>query len=190
MVAPTRGAPVTGLAAYRLLVRSTRGLTFFIPGIVSPKYSSGSNYVLPARFTLECWVKVPSSGGSNLGLLTCWTASTGVMLFIEATTVTFMFRVNGTDLDSGMRYPLNALTNGAYMHCVGTYDGTSRSIFINGQLTNGPTSGVAITPAATPLLTHDGTGGAAFTGIVADPAIYARALTAAEVQAHYRAGAR
>lgn len=180
------GLPRTN-RGYSDVVRGTSGLLTFWPGPgpLAGSITSFFNYIFPpGAFTLEAWATTPTAGG-NRGLLSMF-ATNGALLWLNTTgNGRFSFQVNSTNMDSGIQ----VIAGGKY-HVVGTYDGTSRAIYVNGTLRSGPTSGVTPTSVSTPLVTgnYAASGVANFAGVISDPAVYQRALTAAEVLAHYNAG--
>ena len=81
-----------------------------------------------------------------------------------------------------------AIQVGSIYHVVGTYDGTTERLYINGvQVTSAALTG-AITTSSNSLTI--GSGGAAgyFAGTIDDVAVYGTALSAARVASHYTAG--
>lgn len=82
--------------------------------------------------------------------------------------------------------PLNV-----YAHVVGTYDGASLRLYVNGVLAAGPTPDprVSTATAAPALIGSERPGGGQhFAGSIDETAIYDRALTAAQILAHYKMG--
>jgi hypothetical protein len=175
---PIGGAPGPK-PTYEALVRLHRPDVYW-PGNMSVSVSA-ANYVMPLVFTLECWVKW-LAGNTNTGIFSCWN-SNGSMLWV-ATDGNIKFHVNGTDVSAGV-----GSSNGVWTYLVATYDGTYRTIFVNGAIAGGPTSGVTPVAATSKLMTHGYTG---LTGnlsaTVADAAVYSRALSPAEVWQHYLVG--
>ena len=179
----TGGAPF-GRRSYNSLIRATPGLVTYWAGQMGNLTTSINNYTMPTgAFSMECWVRITSVAG-NVGLWAQWN-SVGPMIWVDATFARYMFHVNSSDIDSGV-----APTANRWQHVVGTYDGTSRAIYVDGSLKGGPTSGVTPSAATSPLLfgNYTGSGNGGLTGTGADGAIYNRALTPAEVSRHYIAG--
>jgi len=179
--------------SYSTVIRATAGLVTYWPGgifnnsITNVPSTSVNNYTLPAQWTMEIWVKFTSGSPGNCGIFSVWTTN-GVMLWVDSTNARYKLHVNATDLDSGIAPAL-----GFWTYLAGTYDGTSRSIFVNGRLLGGPTSGVAPVAVSTPLIAGNyagsGNGGVAgLPGSLRDAAVYSRALSPAEVYQHYLAG--
>ncbi len=81
-------------------------------------------------------------------------------------------------------------TNGAWYHVVGTCDGTNAAIYVNGQLRNSGTVDLNYVGSSSGLRIGSGVCcGEYMAGLVDEPSLYNRALTAAEVFALYDAGA-
>jgi Concanavalin A-like lectin/glucanases superfamily len=145
-------------------------------------------------FTLACWA-YPTSIPNGVGIITkdytifgngtvqyelgfsMDTGSTGLSIpgvgFYDGTW-RFCYR------SSGANVPLNA-----WIHMVGTWDGTSLKLYINGSLDQTTTPGSAL-PTITTNHTfigrrHDNTLVTFFPGLLDDARIYNRALTAADV---------
>ncbi len=141
---------------------------------------SNANAVLPSpQISLEAWVNGESSMTNN-GIMGAW-SSAGSMLYV-ATTIAFY--TSGTSIVGP------TLVLGATTYIVGTFDGTYRRLYINGLLAAGPTAGTVPEPnPAIPfqISGYGNVGGVYFDGTIDEPAVYNRALTDAEVWAHYQA---
>jgi hypothetical protein len=88
-------------------------------------------------------------------------------------------------------YGSRDVNDGQWHHVAATYDGTNQSLYVDGTLdTTGPDSGL-IAQTSDPLClgnTANSYGNCVLDGLVDQPSIYNRALTAAEIQAIYAAG--
>jgi len=175
------GIPRPGLE-YDSLIRATPDLHLFWAGYLPNPQTSVANFVMPAQHSLEIWVRWTTIN-SNRGILSNWSTN-GAILFV-ATDSRIKFQIDGTPLDSGL-----TPTTGIWYHIVATYDGTSRRLYVNGNLLGGPTAGAAASAVSTPLITHNyvGSGQADLAGVMADAAIYSRALDAGEASQHYVVG--
>jgi hypothetical protein len=176
------GLPSSRLS-YTSVVRRTPGLVLFWPALGGAVLSSVNNFVMPARHTMECWAKWTSVAG-NAGIFSNWAGIQGTMLWVNVGNVVAMHYDN-----SDMSFGLTPGT-GTWYHLVGTYDGTNRATYLQGQLVSGPTAQAAPSAVSTPLVTRNyvNSGNAGMSGSVGDGAIYARALSASEIQAHWLAG--
>lgn len=143
----------------------------------------------PLRFSVECWVKPTSTTGQYLVSLqdrtaggrigyTLWknngSAGFGVMAGIG--TASTGVAVNGATV---------AAVGGVY-HVVGTYDGTTLKLYVNGNLEG--SANLTYVPAT---VNQPGFSLGSRNGSTADPsyiqdvALYTRALTQAEIKNHY-----
>jgi hypothetical protein len=160
------------------MVATTAGVVLFWPGTFF-RSTSASTFVMPsAAFTMESWFKW-TVVASNTGILSNWNGGNGSMLLIDVGTGQIRLYCNSSGIDS------ITPTAGLWYHVVGSYDGTNRRLYVNGNLLAGPSSGV--TPSAGGVALATGQyGGANFAnGISADVAIYSRALTPGEIHDHY-----
>jgi concanavalin A-like lectin/glucanase superfamily protein len=120
-----------------------------------------------------------------------WTDGYG--LFYRSSGTTIDFYVNSWGLAVAATVALDRWT-----HVVGTYDGATVSLYLNGALAASTSYSTAITHATNALYigsgaTGSGTAGPAgyfWGGIIDDVALYNRALSATEVQLHYTSGSK
>ena len=86
---------------------------------------------------------------------------------------------------------LTALQPGTWYHVVGTYDGTTMRMYVNGVQVDSNASSRSIPDHASALAMGTKNGGGAYLGGTMDEvAIYSSALTAQQVSEHYNAGRR
>jgi Concanavalin A-like lectin/glucanases superfamily/Fibronectin type III domain len=152
------------------------------------KVSASSTLSLTAPLTLEAWIK-PSSlpvSGSFTSILT--------------KPESYSLQFNGPKLEftviqSGTRRRLQAeagaIVAGKTYYVVGTFDGTTQRLYVNGALlASAALSGTAsVTTNPLYLASWDGAK-EFFAGTVDEAAIYKKALSAAQVQAHYEAAVK
>jgi hypothetical protein len=81
----------------------------------------------------------------------------------------------------------SALATNAWSHVVGTYDGATLRLYVNGVLKSSAASPAA-QENANANFTLGGSGGARLQGYLDEVAVYDRALTAAQVTNHYNKG--
>jgi hypothetical protein len=151
----------------------------------SVKVPSASALNLSNAITLEAWIKpnaLPASG-SFASVLT------------KAESYSLQFngpRLEFTVIQSGTRRrlqaPVGAVVTGSAYYVVGTFDGTTQRLYLNGvQIASQALSGSA-TSTSTPLYVGSWDGSSEFfNGTIDEPAIYNKVLSAAQVQAHYNA---
>ena len=110
----------------------------------------------------------------------------------------FYILVGPGGTDSGTAYVLssNAVTVNTWTHVAGTYDGSTLKVYLNGALDGEGAYSNGIFPGTNSLGIGAATGGASpgsmltpFPGMIDEPTLDARALSASEIQAIYNAGA-
>jgi concanavalin A-like lectin/glucanase superfamily protein/fibronectin type III domain protein/lysyl oxidase len=141
---------------------------------------------LSSPFTLEAWIKpaaIPAAG-SFASVVT------------KGSSYSLQFngpRLEFTVIQSGARRrlqaPAGAVVAGQAYHVVGTYDGATRRLYLNGtQVASGALTGPA-TASTYPLAIASWDGREEFyRGTVDEVAVYRSALPAARVSAHWNAG--
>ncbi len=141
---------------------------------------------LTRTFSLEAWIKPTSL------------PATGVFRSVMTKAESYSLQFNGprlefTVMQSGTRRrlqtPTGAIAAGGTYHVVGTFDGSTQRLYVNGvQVASVALSGVATTN--TNALYVGSWDGASefFNGTIDEPAVYNATLSAAQVAAHYRAG--
>ena len=136
-------------------------------------------------FTVEAWV-VPSRV----------TYPEGVLVVDKGNAWGLQVQANGTPafalpFSRGRAQGSQALAVGRLYHLVGTYESGTISLYVDGELT-GRDAAAAVTRTAEPV--HIGRGLSPnrfqFEGLIRDVAIYDRVLGAAQIETHYREGAR
>jgi hypothetical protein len=138
-------------------------------------------------FTLEAWVRpafLPASG-----------SFASVVSKPEAYSLQFNGgRMEFTVIQSGARRrlqaPAGAVAAGATAHVVGTYDGATQRLYVNGKLVASRAQTGRASAVTYGLSIGSWNGGGEFLGgLVDDVAVYAKTLPAARVLAHFDAGA-
>mgnify|MGYP000181961513 CR=1 FL=1 len=134
--------------------------------------------------TLEAWVQ--NSEENNKGLLGRWFAGTACyMLYKPAADNTFNFYINSNYVSSGV------VTARDWHHVVGVYDGATKKVYVNGVLANSLNETATINTSSDPIEIGRFYGGPdtrTLENQIAQPRIYNRALTAAEVLQNYNSG--
>lgn len=156
-------------------------------GSFSRSDSTLAGYV--SAWSLEAWVKRTATwSGENAAISTNYTGAK----------VTYALRTNGNRIQAAFwpndgagwkvaQSTFDLALNTTY-HVVGTWDGTTLRLYINGTLDNSSTPGVS--PGATTIV-YLGRRGYADERLAADidePAIYPATLSAGRILAHYNAG--
>jgi hypothetical protein len=141
---------------------------------------------LTSAVTVEAWVKpsaIPASG-----------AFATVVTKAEAYSLQFNGpRLEFTIIQSGVRHRVQAaagaVTSGNIYHVVGTYDGSTQRLYINGSqaASAGLTGAISTNTNPVRIASWDGSG-EYLSGVVDEVAIYSTALSSARVANHYANG--
>ncbi len=141
---------------------------------------------LTNQFTVEAWVNLDALPGSGTHYIV---AKPGAYyLSVTGTTPTWRFGFEPTLLLVGGGEVASATgpTSGETYHVVGTYDGSTLRLYVNGVLagSTSETDTVVTTANALRIGSYDGTSGFV-NGRIDEVAVYSAALTAAQVSDHY-----
>ena len=139
-----------------------------------------------ARVSLEAWIK-PTSLPSSGNFASVLTKAESYSLQFNGPKMEFTIIQSGTR--RRLQAPSGAIVAGQAYHVVGTYDGTTQRLYINGaQVASAPLTG-AISTNSNPLTIGAWGGGQEFfKGTIDEPAVYGSVLSTARVSAHYQAG--
>lgn len=156
--------------------------------------NSNSLNLAGEQLTVEVWVKwsvPPSSAGGWANILSKnQTLSWGphYQLQHNSDNSHFEFAISTTNQNNAYLRSTTTITQGQWYHVVGTYDGTHSKIYVNGILENtaSVSGNLLSSPASVYFGAKDGSS-RYFTGVLDEAAIYALALTEAEVAARYAA---
>jgi hypothetical protein len=172
------------------------GVTLGQPGAVAgdtaASFGSGAAVVLPASaaldlrsaFSVEAWVR-PTASAQNGGIFektVSGNVNSQYMLFLEAGVAKFRVRTA-----AGALLPVDGptLATGAWTHLVGTFDGSTLRLYVNGALY---AQAAAAAPAGGSGPSYIGRLGQnlyPFQGSLDEVALYGAALSAERVRAHY-----
>ncbi|MEO6418889.1 MAG: LamG domain-containing protein [Polyangiaceae bacterium] len=177
---------------------SNRAATFALKDANDSDLSFGNNFAFEgtASFTIEVWVKpgLALSGGQMHvfskadriagGPLTGWSVCIDSASVLG--TNVWVERVVGA---TSILSPKTSIVPGKFTHVVAVYDG-SLTIYTNGSAFVGPADARAITATTTSAFagSADGLSGYGFVGELDELAIYDKALTHAQILAHYMIG--
>lgn len=190
-VGTTHGSPTLGVAT--LLTDSTdssdTAMTF---ASASSQFISLPTGLIPTgthhAWSLECWCKVSSFGSSGIygAMVAMGTNSTGqaaqIKTYNNAGTPELMLSTYAQDIFSGA-----VATNTVY-HVVGTYDGTSTRLYVNGTLAAGPTAYSVTLGTSYASIGADNGANDLYNGTLDESAIYNYALSTTQIATHYAAG--
>jgi hypothetical protein len=146
---------------------------------------NSSSLALSSAITLETWIKpttVPSVGFAS------------VVTKPEAYSIQFNAgRLEFTVIQNGVRRrlqaPSGAVIAGATYHVVGTHDGATQRLYLNGvQVASQALSGPATIFGSDLFMASWDGASEFFAGVIDDVAVYGKVLTAAQVKGHFDAG--
>jgi len=150
-------------------------------------FDNGSNLNIVDEITLECWVyKTYNTGSGDEGIITknafnCYALS--------ASQTSFAIYINGGGHSA--RVYLEPGSGSRWYHLVGTFDGTTIRVYLDGHLRSQTSYSASIAVSATNpvIIGKNGVGGGeGYTGKIDEVRIYNRTLTPIEVQNHYLRG--
>lgn len=167
-------------------------------GLQSGSFNGASQYIEvknsaslnPSQITVSVWAKSNTALWNNYGFLV--SKRNAYLLNPTSGTNQIAFNINPESenariaTDNDMSFDITT-----WHQYVGTYDGSSLKIYVDGVLKNSITTSVAINTLDTGSLFFawdDGYAGRYFNGLIDDVAIYKRALTAEEIAVRYANG--
>jgi hypothetical protein len=138
------------------------------------------------RITLETWIK-PSSLPTSGNFASILTKPESYSLQFNGPRLEFTIMQNGTR--KRLQAPSGAVATGQIYHVVGTYDGNTQRLYLNGkEVASTPLNGV-ITANTNSLSVGSWNGKEEFfKGTIDEAAVYTIALTGTRVATHYQAG--
>ena len=169
---------------------------------------SGGNYIdmgspaalRPENITVNAWVKIEQATGADQGIISsehgafsnpCTDGGNGGYILWWRTTQKIEFLIYNGPCTWVTARSNEALSYGRYYHVVGTYDGTTARLYIDGVLQTTTGSGSAISyPASVAQNFAVGkySTNAYSSSVIDDVRIYNRALSASEIYTLYREG--
>jgi RHS repeat-associated protein len=175
------------LGATSLLATDTTNKAVGFDGVNdSVKVPSSTSLELGSTMSLEAWIK-PTSLAASGSFASVVTKSESYSLQFNGPSFEFTIMQNG----NRRRLPApGAIAAGQTYHVVGTYDGTTQRLYVNGALV----ASAALTvgpPSANGNALYIGSWDGAhefFKGMIDDVAVYGTTLSAARIAAHYEAG--
>ena len=144
--------------------------------------------------TLEAWVQPAATQAAVANILAHGGADGAAGAVLKITDGT-TYAVGSADANAthGATFaiPADDLSGSAWVHLAGTYDGTAWNLYRNGVLVASSTDtvGALPLPGVEWAVGSRGDGNAdAFAGLVDEAAVYGKALSAAQIAAHYGSG--
>jgi hypothetical protein len=140
------------------------------------------------QFSVEIWARPSGGAGLYRGLMASRVYPQGWALYI-GTDGTWEFWVN-SGADMLAIWSANAVTLNTWYHVVGTFDGTTSKLYVNGALVASGTVTTYTAQTSNPLEIGQSEPGdnLYFPGRLEETAVYGTALTASQVQHHYSVG--
>jgi len=162
------------------------GSGFLFNGMTSSyiEVADAASLRVAGPMTIDAWIS-PSVANSTGRIVDKITAGGANGYLFDVITGQLRVFVGTDGVMSGITVPLNTFT-----HVAGVYSGTTFSLYFNGVLIASKTTTVAAVPTAMlPLrIGADSTGANRFSGVIDEPRIFGRALSAAEIQDIYQTG--
>ena len=173
----TSSSPVTGKIGQALRFNGTNQYV-----------GLGNVASLSSAITISAWIKPTQI--SNFPMIVCKDVNVDYTFFIDTSNANKLaLRIGAA---GGLHDALSStpITTNTWQHVVGTYDGTTIKVYINGVLAGSraqtgaiPTSAVALN-----IGSFNNGGGDFFNGAIDDVRIYSRALSSAEILRLYKLG--
>jgi hypothetical protein len=154
-----------------------------------------------SAITMEMWVN-PANTNNNINLFAKWDAVVGInqrsygLGILSGGQPYIALCSDGTAANSYSLVATNRVPTNQWTHIAATYDSTTAKIYINGVLNSTLSHGGGIFAGSDDLSIGGAVGGLSdgsvivpFPGLIDEPSLYNRALTATEIQAIYNADA-
>jgi hypothetical protein len=148
---------------------------------VNVPYAAALN---PSAFSVEVWVRPTGGAGISRGVMASRLYPKGWVLYAGSDN-TWQFWVNdGTGM---LTVSGGAVSLHTWTYLVGTFDGTTARLFVNGVLADSGTVTSYQPQTTNPLAIGQGEPGSGFffPGSIDEPAVYGSALAASQVQSHF-----
>ena len=130
---------------------------------------------LTSAITLDAWVSSPAPNGRVIDKVTAFSTD-GYLL--DVVDERLRLYVGGDSVMSSATLPANTFT-----HVAGVYSGTTLAVYVNGVLSAEVPTAIAAIPVSPRSLRigADSSGGSLFNGVIDEPRVHGRALSAAEI---------
>jgi len=181
----TSGSTVADSSGYKRTGTISGHPTYSVIGALSGDSAMGFNGtdswitapipMVGRGYSLEAWVKTTSSQG----------------FVVDISPQQLIFEAGRFKFGTGSAYLWSSSStygDGRYHHVVATYDGTWKRLYVDGSQANSTVDSGASISGSTTYIARYYNGGYVFSGSLDEVAIYGKALTAAQVLAHYNAG--
>jgi hypothetical protein len=161
-----------------------RGFSFDGTGSSYIQVADAASLRITGPMTIDAWIS-PTSATATARIVDKITAGGANGYLLDLLAGQLRLEIGADSVSSGLTVPV-----GTFTHVTGVYSGTSLSLYFNGVLIATKTTTVTAVPVATlPLrIGADSAGATRFSGVIDEPRIFGRALSAAEVQDIYQSG--
>lgn len=139
-----------------------------------------------AAVSVEAWIK-PSGLPATGSFVSVVTKPEAYSLQFNGSRLEFTIMQNG--VRQRLLAPVGAIVAGQTYQLVGTYDGTTQRLYINGALSTSQALTGAVSTSANPLTVGSWGASEVFQGTIDEPAVYATTLSASRILAHFTTGA-
>jgi hypothetical protein len=184
-----------------------RGEVTFASGKVGQAFDfngSGGSVLVPdapaLRFTdsmtVEAWIYPRAWGGSPREIVSKWFGGNNQLSYTTSIgtsgqayfLVSSDGRTSTRDVDYTDVYTTSTIPLNQWSHFAATYDGAWLKIYLNGTLENQVPWANGIFPGTAPLVIGEAYVTSLFNGLIDEPSVYSRALSASEIVEIYNAG--
>jgi hypothetical protein len=130
---------------------------------------------LTSAITLDAWISSPTLSGRIIDKVTAFSGD-GYLLDMVGERLRLF--VGGDSVMSSATLPPNTFT-----HVAGVYNGTTLAVYVNGTLSAEMPTAIAAIPVSprTLRIGADSGGGSLFNGVIDEPRVHGRALSATEI---------
>jgi hypothetical protein len=180
------GSPTLGQTGALNLDASTSVTFNGTTQYASIPYDSSLN---PAQVTIEAWAKPTGGSGTARTIAASQDTNKGYLLGIGSDNK-WRFTV-GTGSATNVAASSSTVTLNSWAHLVGTYDGTTARLYVDGVQAGSTTTGSSINTTRAFGIGATNSGGSwagFFPGSIDEVAVYTAALSQARIQAHYLLG--
>ena len=175
------GSPALGQPS---LVTTETNPSVRMTGSSSVQVPNATDLQVGTPLSMEAWIKPTALPAS------------GTYASVLSKPESYSLQFNGSQLEftviqSGTRNrlkaPAGSVAVGQTYHVVGSYDGTTQRLYLNGKMVASAALTGAATATTNPLTIGSWGTGEFFSGQIDDAAVYAKALSATQVSNHYTA---
>jgi len=164
------------------------GQGFSLDGTVSSyiQVADAATLRIAGPITIDAWINPAASATAVTGRIVDKIMAGGANGYLlDVVSSQLRIAIGADSLSSGVAVP-----NALFTHVAGVYNGASLSLYMNGVLVATKTTAVAALPTSNlPLrIGADSAGANRFAGVIDEPRIFSRALSADEIQSIYQQG--